>query len=272
MEKRRFSLYARARKRGRPIYYCRFRKKDGTWGPGRSTGCTSEPAARGWAEARIESGKIPAAPGDCPTLAAWIDWYSRGTHAGSTINLPLLAAMLAAGCGLRHVEILALRPADIRGSVLMVHRAWNTAAGDFRKPKWDSIREVPLPPRLQAELDDYISEKGLAAEALLFPGPDPYRPIAQASIVPAVREALEAIGIPKEEQAPSRRYLDLHSLRHTSITRLRAGDVPGWRLQRAAGHRSGLMTDKYTHARAEDLRAAAEGGARILPFRGEKAS
>lgn len=389
MEKRRFSLYARACKHGKPIFYCRFRKKDGSWGPGQSTACTSEGAARAWAESRIASGEIPAAPGDCPSLTAWaegfyfaggrydqakrargrelspghlsicghhvtrylipafgtkrlseitpmdleryfLDWFSRGTHSGSTLNgvlkaakglfgeaerlgvirenpcrrigkfsdkgrersalsqeeldrlfaldalatvwvghrVPMLAAMLAAGCGLRHGEILALRPCDLRGTVLMVTRAWNTAAGAFRKPKWDSIREVPLPPRLQAELADFITEKGLASEDLLFPGPDPTRPLTQASIVPAVRAAYVTIGIPLEEQRPSRRYVDVHSLRHTYITMLRVGDVPDWQLERAAGHRSAGMTRRYTHTRGEDLQAVAD--TKILPFK-EKA-
>ena len=387
MGKRQYSIYARPRKTGRPIFYVRFRRADGGWGPGHSTGATSENGARAWAEARIAEGTVPSAPGEMPTLAEWsrgffgvggrYDQAKRvrgrqlstaylvvcegsmrrhvlpafGKHrlsditalelerffielyrkrAGSTVNnvlkavravfaeaerlgviranparrvgrfadngkergaltqaeldalfaldalqkvwegrrLPYLVAMVAAGCGLRRGEALALRPCDIRGAVLEVRRAWNRAAGCFTGPKWNSVREVPLPPRLRDELAAYIAEKGLAEDALLFAGPDPSRPAPHEAVMSALRDALEAVSIPKEQQARGQRFLDFHALRHTFITRLRAGDVPDWQLEQAAGHRSAGMTRRYTHTRGEDMKAVAE--AKILPFREQR--
>jgi integrase len=125
-----------------------------------------------------------------------------------------------------------------------------------------------LPPRLQAELATYISENRVVPEHLLFHGPNSGRPVDPHPAVQALRDALEAIGIGRTEQARSNRFLDLHSLRHTYVTRLRAGDVPDWQLERAAGHRSAGMTRRYTHAKGEDLTAVA--GARILPFPEER--
>jgi integrase len=383
MGKRQYSTYLRPRKAGRPIFYVRFRTAAGGWGPGHSTGATSENLARAWAEARIAEGTVPSAPGDVPTLTEWsrgffgvggrydqakrvrgrqlsaaylticagsmrrhvlptfgkrrlsditaleLEQFFIGLYqkrAGSTVNnvlkalravfaeaerlgvarsnparrvgrfadngrqrgalcqeeldalfaldalgrvwkgqrLPYLVAMVAAGCGLRHGEALALRPCDIRGAVLEVRRAWNRAAGCFTGPKWNSVREVPLPPRLQAELGAYITEAKLGAEDLLFAGPDPSRPAPHQAVMSALRDALEAVGVPRDLQARGQRFLDFHSLRHTFITRLRAGDVPDWQLEQAAGHRSAGMTRRYTHTRGEDMKAVAE--AKILPF------
>jgi hypothetical protein len=55
-----FSLYPRKRKSGKPTYYCRFRRPDGSWAAGKSTGQTSVGAAESWALEQIATGKVPA--------------------------------------------------------------------------------------------------------------------------------------------------------------------------------------------------------------------
>jgi integrase len=185
-------------------------------------------------------------------------------------RVPYLVAMLAVGCGARHGEAVALRAADVGGQTICITRSWNEHAGEFTLPKWKSLREVPAPPRLQAELEQYIHDNNIAGEQLLFPGVDPSRPVDNKKLLDSLRGALAEIGIPPAEQARTRRFLDMHALRHTYVTRLRAGDVPDWQIQRAAGHRSVTMTDRYTHANAGDLKAVA--GANILPFKKENVS
>jgi integrase len=53
-----FSLYPRARKKGKPMIYVRFRSPDGEWLPGRSSGQTSRDAAKRWAMKEIMDGKV----------------------------------------------------------------------------------------------------------------------------------------------------------------------------------------------------------------------
>jgi integrase len=170
--------------------------------------------------------------------------------------------MLAAGCGLRHGEARAVRPMDIRDGILTVARQWDRHSGSFRPPKCGSVREGPIPPRVQAEIAAYVQERRIQPEGVLSGGQIPTRPVERCTALSSLRTALEGIGISRIEQ--KRRYLDLHALRHTYITRLRVGDVPVWQIMKAAGHKSIKMTDHYTHGKGEDLKAVAE--ANILPF------
>jgi integrase len=53
-----FSLYPRARKKGKPMIYVRFRGPDGEWLPGRSSGQTSRDAAKRWAMKEIMDSNV----------------------------------------------------------------------------------------------------------------------------------------------------------------------------------------------------------------------
>jgi integrase len=77
-----FSLYPRKRKSGKSTYYCRFRRTDGSWAAGKSTGQTSVGAAEAWALEQIATGKVPATMVDCPTLAQWAAgfWDAGGRY------------------------------------------------------------------------------------------------------------------------------------------------------------------------------------------------
>lgn len=381
-----FYVYARKRKRSRPVYYARFRLPDGTWSAGKNTGQTSADRAQLWAQEQLDTGKVKTAAGPDPTLRAWadgffgaggryaeakrargrtlsdtyvyslgnaykkriepvfghrklrditpleleehfLDLYQNSGLAGSTVNWvlkaaralfneaerlaviprnpaakvarfaengrergvlsqaeldklfasdalktvwggkwqPYLIAMLAAGAGARHGEAVALRPEDVGENTILISRAWNPQTGAFTPPKWNSVRAVPSPPRLRGELETYIKAMGLSGEALLFEDTGTGRPIGHELVLGALRDALEAAGIPRAKQGREERFLDLHALRHTYITRLRSEAVADWEIQAAAGHRSVTMTDRYTHATAADLRGVA--GANILPFK-----
>lgn len=176
----------------------------------------------------------------------------------------MVICMMAAGCGLRWGEAVAVRPMDIYNGILMVIRQWDRNAAVFKTPKWKSLREVPLPPRLQEELNTLQSELALDDDAVYSAGAIATRPYARLDTIGALRAALEAIGIPREEQKRVNRFLDFHALRHTYITRLRAEGVPDWQIQSAAGHKSISMTDRYTHGRGKDFEAIRS--ASIIPF------
>ncbi|HUZ16861.1 MAG TPA: hypothetical protein VMV68_00620, partial [Spirochaetia bacterium] len=66
-----FSMYARKRKHGKPVYYVRFRNLDGTLSSAKCSGETSKGAAKNWAVGEIETGHIPPAAGNSPTLNQW---------------------------------------------------------------------------------------------------------------------------------------------------------------------------------------------------------
>ena len=180
-------------------------------------------------------------------------------------RIPFLISMIAVGCGLRHGEVVALRPCDFIAGVVIVSRSYDKASGAFKPPKWNSVREMPAPERIIQEAQDYTAESGLQPDDLLFPSTEKARPIEAHITVDALRNALETIGISKQDQKRENRFLDLHSLRHTYVSRLRAGDVPDWQIMRAAGHKSIGMTDHYTHASGADLTAIKQ--AQILPFK-----
>lgn len=177
---------------------------------------------------------------------------------------PYLIAMIAVACGLRHGEVVALRPTDFDGEILSVNRAWNRASNSFGPPKWGSVREVPVPERIRDEIESYIADRHIDEQSLLFPSTDPSRPIEAHSIMTAFRDALEKIGIFQDQQSRKNRFLDLHSLRHTYITRSRAAGVPEWETQAAVGHKSSKVTDGYLHPKGTDLKAVRD--MKILPF------
>ena len=49
-----FSLFLRPRRRGRPVYYARFRQDDDSWASGVSTGQTVRALAEGWATTEVK--------------------------------------------------------------------------------------------------------------------------------------------------------------------------------------------------------------------------
>jgi integrase len=186
---------------------------------------------------------------------------------------PMVIAMLCAGCGLRHGEAVAVRPMDIEDGILRVSRQWDRGSGVYKSPKWNSVREVPLPPRLREEIDLLVASRDIPADGVLSAAErtrNAARPDDHLGLVDALRAALVRIGIAETEQKRDRRFLDVHSLRHTYITRLRAAGVPDWEIQSAAGHKSAVMTDRYTHGRGADYTSVA--AAKVIPFEKREAS
>ena len=55
-----FTLYSRPRKRGKPIYYVRYKKPDGGWTTAESTGFRSEGAAESYALEQLKTGEVAA--------------------------------------------------------------------------------------------------------------------------------------------------------------------------------------------------------------------
>jgi len=53
-----FTLYSRPRKRGKPVYYVRYRKSEGGWTIAQCTGQTSEGAAETYALEQLRTGAV----------------------------------------------------------------------------------------------------------------------------------------------------------------------------------------------------------------------
>jgi integrase len=104
-------------------------------------------------------------------------------------------------------------------------------------------------------------------EALLGkPEPDGYdmagpmapdKPLSAKYFQRALAGELCAIGIPGDEQ--KRRNLTFHGLRHTYITLGRLAGISDMEIQALAGHRSGAMMERYSHASQVLDFAAARG-------------
>ena len=100
---------------------------------------------------------------------------------------------------------------------------------------------------LAAELKSYFTNKLPTAKA--FGGQ--YEKLTEKTAL-ALQGDLERAEIPYENE--SGEVFDFHALRHTFITNLR--NAPARVAQSLARHKSSQMTDRYTHIRLHDERAA----------------
>ena len=55
-----FSLYIRKRKKGKPVFYARFKNQDGSWTSGKNTGTTNRNTAESWAINYLQGGHVVA--------------------------------------------------------------------------------------------------------------------------------------------------------------------------------------------------------------------
>ena len=116
---------------------------------------------------------------------------------------------------------------------------------------------LPLRPDTVNELKVFVS--GKLPTALVFNMPDKPAKMLRADL--AATEIKDAAGevilkaIPYTDGSGLR--FDFHSLRHTFITNV-ASKAPTSVAQALARHRSSAMTDRYTHIRLHDERAALE--------------
>lgn len=62
------TLYARPRKRGKPVYYVRCKKPGGGWTVAQSTGQTSEGAAESYALEQLRTGAVVPTADEVPTF------------------------------------------------------------------------------------------------------------------------------------------------------------------------------------------------------------
>ncbi|MGO9750198.1 MAG: tyrosine-type recombinase/integrase [Solirubrobacteraceae bacterium] len=155
---------------------------------------------------------------------------------------------VAANCGLRRGELIALRwrDVDFTGAKLTVRRA---LSGDVmtNSTKSGRAREVPLPDQAAAALDRL-------SRRLDYTGPDEYvfvsrfgRRLDPSALRRRFERARDAAGLPP---------LRFHDLRHTYGSLLVAAGIDLRSVKTAMGHSRISTTERYLHARPATEQAA----------------
>ena len=157
--------------------------------------------------------------------------------------------VLAATTGIRMGEVRALLVENVKPDHVEIRRSWEQGYGP-RPPKADSVRDVPISPKVSAILFKVIEEA--QPTGLMFYGrSDMDTPMSKGVIEHHLKRALCIIGIPVAEQA--RRHLTFHAWRHFLNSMLRSHGVADVKTRRITGHRTEAMTDWYTDWKALDI-------------------
>lgn len=166
------------------------------------------------------------------------------------------AFAIAATCGLRLGEIVALQAQDIGEDRLFVRHSWNDS-DRLKCPKNGEAREVPLLPEIRAMIIRLLrSYPGqVTAETFVFWGRYTDRPIDEKLLSRGFLYALGAIGISDDER--KRRGISFHSLRH-GYAKAMTNRLSIERAMRATGHKTRAMLEHYAdHTIEEDMEAEA---------------
>ena len=137
--------------------------------------------------------------------------------------------------GLRVSEAVALTARDIDSANMVIH---------VRQGKGRKDRYVMLSEQLLAILRAYW--KCARLQNILFPGPDPERPITVRSVQRACREAVRAVSLD-----PS---VTVHTLRHSFATHLLEQGVDIRVIQDLLGHRHITSTTRYARVALNTIR------------------
>ena len=157
-----------------------------------------------------------------------------------------LVMLLGSYCGLRRGEMRGLQWGDIADGLITVQHNYQDKEG-LKKPKYNSVRKVPITSDVQAFLD-LAQRKALtiSPESFVFESPDmPGKPLSNNFFRGNVAKELESIGIPATLQ--KERVITCHSLRHTFITLAQLSGISEVEVMALAGHKNAKVTKKYTH-------------------------
>ena len=170
----------------------------------------------------------------------------------SLINLPYedyrrrLIMLLGCLCGMRRGEIRGLQWGDIEDSIIHIKHNF-VDKEDVKKPKYNSVRKVPIPTAVQ-ELLEIAHKKSIDTSPTSFILASPLhhdKPLNNNFFREGVKKELSALGITEAEQ--KERFITCHSLRHTFITLAQITGIPDVIISALAGHKSLKTTGKYSH-------------------------
>lgn len=157
-----------------------------------------------------------------------------------------LIMLLGCLCGLRRGEIRGLKWGDIENDIIHVQHNYQDKEG-LKKPKYNSIRKVPIPTAVQ-NLLDIAKEKDFdtSLDSYILKSPKfKGRPVSNNFFRAGVTSELLLLGISKEQA--KERVLTCHSMRHTFVTLAQLSGIPEVIVSALAGHKSVYTTKKYSH-------------------------
>ena len=129
----------------------------------------------------------------------------------------------------------------------------STSLGDeygINPPKWNSVRNVPISQYLREELLNQLKHHPLKtdADAFIFYGNDPRKPMNRTTVMENFYIALRRVGI--TDDLREERNILFHSWRHYFNTNMRQ-HVNDSVLRAITGHKTIQMTENYTHYNLE---------------------
>ena len=149
-------------------------------------------------------------------------------------------ALLALHCGLRFGEIANLRWADIDTDLELIA---------IRDPKNKTSRWVPMTPTIKKL---FVSKTKGDAEDFVFKDKKgrPFKYVPDS-----FRDTVQELGL--NEGIKDRRFkITFHSLRHTYASWLVQSGVPLYTVQQLLGHKTPIMTQRYSHLSMETQKEA----------------
>jgi integrase len=155
-----------------------------------------------------------------------------------------LAVFLPLYCSMRMGEVRGLQWGDIADGVIHIHHNWQEKEG-IKKCKMGSEGYVPMPGVVANLLNQIHSMSFLTGPEDFVLGKKPYHPISREFLWEALREELDAIGIPEEDR--KRRNIVYHSLRHSFITNCRMAGLNDFLVMSLARHHDPKMLQRYSH-------------------------
>jgi integrase len=146
--------------------------------------------------------------------------------------------MVAAMCGLRQGELIALRWRDVDFGARVIRVRRSFTRGKFGTPKSRrSSRAVPMPERVAAELARHLERSAYTTDSdLVLCHPDTGNPYDASKLRKRFKAAVTAAEI---------RPIRFHDLRHTFGTRMAAAGAPLRHIQEWMGHRDYKTTLIY---------------------------
>ena len=151
----------------------------------------------------------------------------------------LIGNLVAATCGLRSGEVLALKEEDIGIDRLFIRHAWSVRDG-LKTPKNGEERQVPLLPAVRDKLF-YLAKKNPWRDGLIFYSTIENQPMDQKFLLNGFYEALDAMGMKEERKE---RNIVFHSWRHRYAAKM--ADLVDFRsLGLATGHKTQAMLEHY---------------------------
>jgi len=151
-----------------------------------------------------------------------------------------VANLVAATCGLRAGEVLALRKEDIGLDRLFVRHAWSHVDG-LKVPKNGEQRQIPLLAEVRKRLLE-LSEKNPWDDGFIFFSTIENQPMDQTFLKKGLYQALDDIGIDNKERL--QRNIVFHSWRHRYAAKM-ADLVDARSLGLATGHKTPAMLEHY---------------------------